>query len=44
MKARKWEELEINLSDSVLKTLQKLEFQTMTPIQVNCFLFTSARG
>ncbi|XP_051172574.1 probable ATP-dependent RNA helicase DDX55 homolog [Leptopilina boulardi] len=36
MKARKWEELEVTLSDSVLKTLENLKFHTMTPIQAAC--------
>ncbi|XP_043482204.1 probable ATP-dependent RNA helicase DDX55 homolog [Leptopilina heterotoma] len=36
MKARKWNELEVTLSDSVLKTLRNLKFHTMTPIQAAC--------
>ncbi|XP_033211829.1 probable ATP-dependent RNA helicase DDX55 homolog [Belonocnema kinseyi] len=39
MKARKWEELEVTLSEPVLKTLKNLNFHAMTPIQAACIPF-----
>lgn len=35
MKTQNWKELELPLSDSVLKTIEKLNFPYMTPVQVN---------
>lgn len=34
MKTQKWEELDVSLSDPILKTLKKLKFFNMTPVQV----------
>jgi superfamily II DNA/RNA helicase len=34
MEKRKWEELDIQLSNPVLKTLKQLKFVNMTPVQV----------
>lgn len=34
MKTQKWEELDVQLSDPVLKTLKQLKFLDMTPVQV----------
>lgn len=34
MKSKKWEELDVRLSDPVLKTLKQLKFLDMTPVQV----------
>jgi len=34
MKTEKWEELDVRLSDPVLKTLKQLRFLDMTPVQV----------
>ncbi|XP_011064268.1 PREDICTED: ATP-dependent RNA helicase DDX55-like [Acromyrmex echinatior] len=36
MKTKKWEELDVRLSDSVLKTLRQLGFFNMTPVQIAC--------
>ncbi|XP_015592965.1 probable ATP-dependent RNA helicase DDX55 homolog [Cephus cinctus] len=36
MKSKKWEELDIPLSDAVLKTVKQLNFSSMTPIQAAC--------
>ncbi|XP_032673412.1 probable ATP-dependent RNA helicase DDX55 homolog [Odontomachus brunneus] len=36
MKTQAWEELDVRLSDSVLKTLKKLKFVNMTPVQAAC--------
>ncbi|XP_017756350.1 PREDICTED: probable ATP-dependent RNA helicase DDX55 homolog [Eufriesea mexicana] len=33
MKTQNWKDLEIPLSDSVLKTIEELKFQSMTPVQ-----------
>ncbi|XP_043253012.1 probable ATP-dependent RNA helicase DDX55 homolog [Colletes gigas] len=33
MKTQKWKELEVPLSDSVLKTIEELKFSSMTPVQ-----------
>lgn len=34
MKTQKWEELDVRLSNPVLKTLKQLRFLDMTPVQV----------
>lgn len=34
MKTQKWEELDVRLSDPVLKTLKQLRFFNVTPVQV----------
>ena len=34
MKTKNWKELESPLSDSVLKTIEELNFPYMTPVQV----------
>lgn len=34
MKTQKWEELDVRLSDPILKTLEQLRFFNMTPVQV----------
>lgn len=36
MKTEKWEELDVRLSDPVLKTLRQLRFLDMTPVQAAC--------
>ncbi|XP_011631658.1 ATP-dependent RNA helicase DDX55-like [Pogonomyrmex barbatus] len=36
MKTQKWEELNVQLSDSILKTLKQLRFFDMTPVQAAC--------
>ncbi|KYN03543.1 PREDICTED: probable ATP-dependent RNA helicase DDX55 homolog [Cyphomyrmex costatus] len=36
MKTQKWKELDVGLSDSILKTLEQLGFSYMTPIQAAC--------
>ncbi|XP_050464865.1 probable ATP-dependent RNA helicase DDX55 homolog [Cataglyphis hispanica] len=36
MKSKKWEELDVRLSDPVLKTLKQLKFLDMTPVQAAC--------
>lgn len=34
MNTKNWKELEITLSDSILKTIEELKFFYMTPVQV----------
>ncbi|XP_012525582.1 probable ATP-dependent RNA helicase DDX55 homolog [Monomorium pharaonis] len=36
MKTQKWEELDVQLSNPVLKTLKRLKFFNMTPVQAAC--------
>ncbi|KAL6420125.1 hypothetical protein ACFW04_014080 [Cataglyphis niger] len=36
MKSKNWEELDVRLSDPVLKTLKQLKFLDMTPVQAAC--------
>ncbi|XP_025987943.1 probable ATP-dependent RNA helicase DDX55 homolog [Solenopsis invicta] len=36
MKIQKWEDLDVRLSDPVLKTLKQLRFFNMTPVQAAC--------
>ncbi|XP_071572309.1 probable ATP-dependent RNA helicase DDX55 homolog [Temnothorax nylanderi] len=36
MKTQKWEELDVRLSDPILKTLKQLRFFNMTPVQAAC--------
>ncbi|XP_077278134.1 putative ATP-dependent RNA helicase DDX55 homolog [Temnothorax americanus] len=36
MKTRKWEELDVRLSDPILKTLKQLRFFNVTPVQAAC--------
>ncbi|XP_012228216.1 probable ATP-dependent RNA helicase DDX55 homolog [Linepithema humile] len=36
MKTQKWEELDVRLSDPVLKTLKQLKYFNMTPVQAAC--------
>lgn len=37
MKTQNWKELEVCLSDSVLKTIEELKFPYMTPVQVKYY-------